>query len=176
MTQCFGIHKHLSSNCQYNSQLCHVDVPHRVANHVTWGSIGKLIMEAYMCMQNCFFQANKNLSFQKGRAKRNNSLTHCCGCMAGGHQVIIWFPFCNNHGLNFGNWCLSVSSELDRVQRLVLAGILWSSVSPLKFLGTFSHSIAHPPHINHLFQLITKTSTDQPSVLIQSQNPSYLEL
>jgi hypothetical protein len=67
-----------------------------------------------MCMQNCFFQANKDLPFQKGRATRNNSLTHCCGCMAGGHQVIIRFPFCNNHGLNFGNWCLSVSSELDR--------------------------------------------------------------
>ncbi len=25
-------------------------------------------------------------------------------------------------------------------------------MSPLKFLGTFSHSIAHPLHINHLFQ------------------------
>jgi hypothetical protein len=37
MTQCFGIHKHLSSNCEYNSQLCDVDVTHRVANHVTWG-------------------------------------------------------------------------------------------------------------------------------------------
>lgn len=128
-----------------------------------------------MCMQNCFFQANKNLPFQKGRATRNNSLTHCCGWMAGGYQVIIRFPFCNNHGLNFGNWCLSVSSELDREFK----GWSWQEFRDLQWVLSSFLVPSHTASLTHCTSTIcsnsiTTTSTDQPSVVIQSQNPPYL--
>jgi hypothetical protein len=65
MTKFFGVHKHLSSNCEYNSQLCHVDVTHRVANYVTWGVNWQIDHGSLCACRIVFFKPIKTYHFKK---------------------------------------------------------------------------------------------------------------